>query len=59
MPKGSLQYIYHPDDSDKKGGFASVSVTEETLTVTFFNYKGDSFLPYKRHTYKTHLMCVL
>ena len=41
VPKDSLKYFYGPDqDSDDKGGFATLSVTEDTITTTFFNYKG-------------------
>ena len=41
MPKGSLKFFYGPDDdSDSKGGFTAVSVGTNTMTVTFYNYKG-------------------
>ena len=41
VPKDSLKFFYGPkDDPDSKGGFTSVSVSTEKMTVTFYNYKG-------------------
>ena len=45
IPKDSLKFHYGPsDDHDSKGGFTAVSVTATSMTVTFYDAKGDFFL---------------
>ena len=42
VPAGSLKFHYGLSDSnDSKGGFATISVSETTMTLTFFDDKGD------------------
>ena len=41
MPKDSLKFFYGPkDDPETKGGFTAVSIGTDTMTVTYYNYKG-------------------
>lgn len=42
VPAGSLKFHYGLSDSnDSKGGFATMSVSETTMTLTFFDDKGN------------------
>ena len=49
VPAGSLKFHYGLSDSnDSKGGFATISVSETTMTLTFFDDKGDKPLNQQR-----------
>ena len=41
VPKDSLKFFYGPtDDPDSHGGFTTVSVGTEAMTITFYDHKG-------------------
>lgn len=41
IPKKSLKYLYGPfDPGESHGGFNTVSITDKTMVVTFFDNDG-------------------